>query len=90
MPTKPYHSTYVHVQLCVYFTSMLNSMGAKDVWSFCLKMFKDFLIHSANVNDLPLLIVRHQGDTYTDFKVRRDRVLSALIWLKENNKCYSV
>jgi hypothetical protein len=45
----------------------------------------------ANVNDLPLLIVRRQGahDTYADFKVRRDRVLSALLWLKENNRCYS-
>ena len=45
----------------------------------------------ANVNDLPILIVRRQGshDTYADFRVRRERVLSALLWLKQNNKCYS-
>lgn len=44
----------------------------------------------ASVNDLPILIVRREGaqNTYSDFKVRRDRVLSALLWLKENNKCY--
>lgn len=44
----------------------------------------------ANVNDLPLLIVHRQGDhgTYADFRVQRDRVLSALLWLKENNRCY--
>ena len=45
----------------------------------------------ANVNDLLILIVHRQGshNTYADFRLRRERVLSALIWLGQNNKCYT-
>ena len=45
----------------------------------------------ANVSDLPVLIVRRHGssDTYADFRVRRERVLTAIQWLKMNNPCYS-
>ncbi len=43
-----------------------------------------------NVRDLPILIVRRHGaeNTHTDFRVRRERVLFALQWLKANNPCY--
>ena len=42
------------------------------------------------VNDLPILIVRRQGteSTHADFRVRRSRVLSAILWLKQTNICY--
>ena len=42
------------------------------------------------VNDLPILIVCRQGteSTHADFRVRRSRVLSAILWLKQTNICY--
>ena len=46
---------------------------------------KEFLSKlPCNVSDLPILIVRRHGadNTHKDFRVRRARVLSALIWLK--------
>lgn len=50
-----------------------------------------FLDHlPCNIKDLPILIVRRHGseNTHTDFRVRREKVLSALQWLKANNPCY--
>lgn len=43
------------------------------------------------VNTLPILIVRRHGanSSYVVLKVRRQRVLSALQWLKQNNPFYS-
>ena len=43
-----------------------------------------------NVSNLPILILRHLGtnDTYSDFTVNRQKVLSALLWLKQNNPYY--
>ena len=45
----------------------------------------------AKVNTLPILIVRRHGanSSYVVLKVRRQRVLSALQWLKQNNPFYS-
>ena len=45
----------------------------------------------SNVSELPVLVVRKQGnnDTYADFRVRRERVLAAIQWLKQHNPCYS-
>ena len=42
------------------------------------------------VSKLPVLILRRSGanDTYSDFTVQRQKVLSALIWLKQNNPYY--
>ena len=42
------------------------------------------------VSKLPVLILRRSGanDTYSDFTVRRQKVLDALVWLKENNPYY--
>ena len=44
-----------------------------------------------NVSDLPILTVTRQGaaNTHHNFRVRREKVLHALIWLKHNNKCYT-
>ena len=38
-----------------------------------------------NINNLPILVLRRSGtnDTYADFKVRRDKILHALIWLQK-------
>ena len=43
-----------------------------------------------SVADLPILIIRRAGtdNTYFDFHVRRDKILTALQWLKANNPCY--
>jgi hypothetical protein len=43
-----------------------------------------------SVSDLPILVIRRHGaeNTHTDFRVRRERILSALKWLKLNNPCY--
>ena len=43
------------------------------------------------VNDLPVLTISRQGaaNTHHNFRVRREKVLSALQWLKHNNKFYS-
>jgi hypothetical protein len=44
-----------------------------------------------NVCDLPVLTVTRQGaqNTHHSFRVRRDKVLNALQWLKQNNKFYT-
>ncbi len=44
-----------------------------------------------NVDNLPMLLLRRYGqdNTHTDLRVRRDRVLSALQWLQQNNPFYS-
>ena len=44
----------------------------------------------ANVNELPVLVVRRHGEdeTHADFRVRRQRILEALQWLQHNNPCY--
>ncbi len=41
--------------------------------------------------DLPVLVVRRHGidNTYTDCTVRREKVLHALVWLKNHNPFYS-
>ena len=52
-----------------------------------------FLKHlPCNVQDLPILIVRRHGaeNTHQDFRVRRERILLALQWLKSNNPCYII
>ena len=43
-----------------------------------------------NVSDLPILTVTRQGaqGTHCNFRVRRNKVVSALQWLKYNNKFY--
>ena len=43
-----------------------------------------------NLSNLPILILRHIGtnDSYSDFTVNRQKVLSALLWLKQNNPYY--
>ena len=43
-----------------------------------------------NVSDLPILILRREGanESYSDFTVRKQKVLTALQWLKENNPFY--
>ena len=43
-----------------------------------------------HISDLPLLVIWQQGsnDTRKDWIVRRDRVLAALLWLRDNNKFY--
>ena len=43
-----------------------------------------------NVSDLPILTVTRQAaqGTHCNFRVRRDKVVSALQWLKYNNKFY--
>ena len=45
----------------------------------------------ANVNELPYLIIRRHGaeNTHRDCKVRREKVLQAITWLKENNPFYA-
>lgn len=45
----------------------------------------------SNVKDLPILVLRRKGadNTHKDFVVRRDRVLEALLWLKEHNRFYT-
>ena len=42
------------------------------------------------VNDLPVLTITRQGaaNTHSNFRVRREKVLNALQWLKHNNKYY--
>lgn len=42
------------------------------------------------VTDLPVLVVRRHGadNTHRDCRVRRDHVLNALLWLKQNNPFY--
>ena len=44
-----------------------------------------------NVKDLPVLTITRQGATNThhNFRVRRDKVLHALQWLKHNNKFFT-
>ncbi len=44
-----------------------------------------------NVNELPVLLLRRNGEdnTHTDLRVRRERVLTALQWLQSNNPFYS-
>ena len=41
-------------------------------------------------SELPVLVVRRHGadNTYTDCRVRREKVLTALQWLKQNNHFY--
>ena len=43
-----------------------------------------------NVSDLPILTVVRQGaaNTHHSFRVRRDKVLNALQWLKQHNRFY--
>ena len=43
-----------------------------------------------SIHDLPVLVIRRCGaeDTHADFRVRRERILVALEWLKANNPCY--
>ena len=43
-----------------------------------------------NISDLPILIIRRHGgeNTHADFRVRREKILFALQWLKTNNPCY--
>ncbi|PKC51701.1 hypothetical protein RhiirA1_356316, partial [Rhizophagus irregularis] len=40
-----------------------------------------------------MLVIRHQSvsnaEAFRDFKVRRDKVTQALIWLKQNNRYYA-
>ncbi|EXX66670.1 hypothetical protein RirG_121580 [Rhizophagus irregularis DAOM 197198w] len=40
-----------------------------------------------------MLVIRHQSvsnaEAFRDFKVRRDKVIQALIWLKQNNRYYA-
>ena len=45
----------------------------------------------SNVSKLPILIVRREGsnDTHADFRVCRERVLTAIQWLQQHNPCYS-
>ena len=45
----------------------------------------------ANVTELPYLIIRRHGaeNTHRDCKVRREKVLQAITWLKENNPFYA-
>ena len=45
----------------------------------------------SNVSKLPILIVRREGsnDTHADFRVCRERVLTAIQWLQRHNPCYS-
>ena len=45
----------------------------------------------ARVSQLPLLIVRRYGsnNSHADFRVRRDHVLTAIQWLRQNNPCYA-
>ncbi|GBC48157.2 uncharacterized protein LOC105316640 [Rhizophagus irregularis DAOM 181602=DAOM 197198] len=42
---------------------------------------------------LDMLVIRHQSvsnaEAFRDFKVRRDKVIQALIWLKQNNRYYA-
>ena len=40
------------------------------------------------VNDLPVLTITRQGtaNTHSNFRVRREKVLNTLQWLKHNNK----
>ena len=44
-----------------------------------------------SVSNLPILILRRTGanDTFTNFTVRREKVLTALQWLKVNNPFYN-
>lgn len=43
-----------------------------------------------HVSRLPILVLRRHGqqNTHADFRVRRDKVLTALQWLQLNNQCY--
>ena len=43
------------------------------------------------VSDIPVIMIRRHGsdNTHKDCRVRRDRVLAALLWLKEHNPFYS-
>ena len=43
-----------------------------------------------SVSNLPILILRRTGsnDSFSDFTVRRQKVLTALLWLKQNNPFY--
>ena len=45
----------------------------------------------ANVNEIPILFVRRAGDsnTHIDLRVRRGRVLTAILWLQQNNPFYA-
>ncbi len=42
------------------------------------------------VHSLPILIIKRHGaeNTTAEFRVRRQTVLNALLWLKQNNKFY--
>ena len=42
------------------------------------------------ISDLPILVLRRKGanGTYSDFTVRRQKVLNALLWLQQNNPFY--
>lgn len=43
------------------------------------------------VSDIPVLNITRQGaaNTYHNFRVRHEKVLNALLWLKHNNKFYT-
>jgi hypothetical protein len=42
------------------------------------------------ISDLPVILIRRHGcdNTHKDCRVRRDHVLAALLWLKQNNPFY--
>ena len=56
----------------------------QDIQGFLTKL-------PANVTELPYLIIRRHGaeNTHRDCKVRREKVLQAITWLKENNPFYA-
>jgi hypothetical protein len=56
---------------------------SQDIQSLLDKLPQD-------VSNLPILILRRTGcnDTFSNFTVRRQKVLTALIWLKQNNLFY--
>lgn len=58
---------------------MVASVDTKGVFSICHKMYR-----------LPILVIRrHESDsTHADFSVRRDKVMTTLQWLQQNNPYY--
>lgn len=73
--------------MCVY----RKHGGQRGYRGHVLSLPQDIQGFIDQLSDLPVLLVRRTSDdnTHADFRVRREKVLHALQWLKQNNPFYS-